>query len=103
MNLEIDSAHLLSQIEALALISEAGPPAVRRGSVGSLRAASNCRADITRRSWKLHIEQGPLLEHERVPLGVVTKIAAPASARVCFVESRFGRLVSNADSANHLG
>ena len=31
---------------------------------------------------ELHIEQGPILERERVPLGVVTKIAAPASARV---------------------
>ena len=31
---------------------------------------------------ELHIEQGPLLERERVPLGVVTKIAAPASARL---------------------
>lgn len=31
---------------------------------------------------ELHIEQGPLLERERVPLGVVTRIAAPASARV---------------------
>jgi ureidoglycolate amidohydrolase len=30
---------------------------------------------------ELHIEQGPLLEREGVPLGVVTKIAAPASAR----------------------
>ena len=31
---------------------------------------------------ELHIEQGPVLERENVPLGVVTKIAAPASARV---------------------
>jgi ureidoglycolate amidohydrolase len=31
---------------------------------------------------ELHIEQGPLLEKEKVPLGVVTKIAAPASAYV---------------------
>jgi ureidoglycolate amidohydrolase len=31
---------------------------------------------------ELHIEQGPLLERQRIPLGVVTKIAAPASARV---------------------
>jgi len=31
---------------------------------------------------ELHIEQGPLLERQRVPLGVVTKIAAPASARI---------------------
>jgi N-carbamoyl-L-amino-acid hydrolase len=31
---------------------------------------------------ELHIEQGPVLEREHVPLGIVTKIAAPASARV---------------------
>jgi len=31
---------------------------------------------------ELHIEQGPVLEQERAPLGVVTRIAAPASARV---------------------
>jgi N-carbamoyl-L-amino-acid hydrolase len=31
---------------------------------------------------ELHIEQGPLLERQGIPLGVVTKIAAPASARV---------------------
>lgn len=31
---------------------------------------------------ELHIEQGPLLEREGIPLGVVTKIAAPASARI---------------------
>jgi ureidoglycolate amidohydrolase len=31
---------------------------------------------------ELHIEQGPLLEREHIPLGVVTKIAAPASLRV---------------------
>lgn len=31
---------------------------------------------------ELHIEQGPLLEQERVPLGIVTAIAAPATLRV---------------------
>jgi ureidoglycolate amidohydrolase len=31
---------------------------------------------------ELHIEQGPVLEREHVPLGIVTKIAAPASLRV---------------------
>jgi N-carbamoyl-L-amino-acid hydrolase len=31
---------------------------------------------------ELHIEQGPLLERERIPLGIVTKIAAPASLRI---------------------
>ncbi len=31
---------------------------------------------------ELHIEQGPLLELQQIPLGIVTKIAAPASLRV---------------------
>jgi ureidoglycolate amidohydrolase len=31
---------------------------------------------------ELHIEQGPLLEQQKVPLGVVTQIAAPASLRI---------------------
>jgi len=30
----------------------------------------------------LHIEQGPLLERQRIPLGIVTQIAAPASLRI---------------------
>jgi N-carbamoyl-L-amino-acid hydrolase len=38
---------------------------------------------------ELHIEQGPLLERERIPLGVVTKIAAPASLLV-FIEGSGG-------------
>jgi ureidoglycolate amidohydrolase len=31
---------------------------------------------------ELHIEQGPLLERQQTPLGIVSKIAAPASLRV---------------------
>jgi ureidoglycolate amidohydrolase len=31
---------------------------------------------------ELHIEQGPLLEKQKVPLGIVTSIAAPASLRI---------------------
>jgi N-carbamoyl-L-amino-acid hydrolase len=31
---------------------------------------------------ELHIEQGPILEREQIPIGVVTAIAAPASLRV---------------------
>jgi N-carbamoyl-L-amino-acid hydrolase len=30
----------------------------------------------------MHVEQGPLLEKNRVPLGVVTSIAAPAAVRI---------------------
>lgn len=33
---------------------------------------------------ELHIEQGPLLEEEGIPIGIVTAIAAPASIRVDF-------------------
>jgi ureidoglycolate amidohydrolase len=31
---------------------------------------------------ELHIEQGPVLEQQRIPLGLVTSIAAPASLRI---------------------
>lgn len=31
---------------------------------------------------EMHIEQGPLLEQQQIPLGIVAKIAAPASLRV---------------------
>ena len=31
---------------------------------------------------ELHIEQGPILERERIPLGIVTSIAAPAGVRI---------------------
>jgi ureidoglycolate amidohydrolase len=31
---------------------------------------------------ELHIEQGPLLEQQKIPLGIVTQIAAPASFRI---------------------
>jgi N-carbamoyl-L-amino-acid hydrolase len=40
-------------------------------------------------AWvELHIEQGPLLEKEKIPLGIVTNIAAPASYR--FIIEGFG-------------
>jgi N-carbamoyl-L-amino-acid hydrolase len=38
---------------------------------------------------ELHIEQGPLLEQQKIPVGIVTKIAAPASLRV-FIEGAGG-------------
>jgi len=31
---------------------------------------------------ELHIEQGPILEREKIPIGMVTAIAAPASSRI---------------------
>jgi ureidoglycolate amidohydrolase len=38
---------------------------------------------------ELHIEQGPLLELAKIPLGIVTAIAAPASLRI-FIEGAGG-------------
>src|ERR1700724_2073287 len=38
---------------------------------------------------ELHIEQGPLLEQKQIPLGIVTKIAAPSSFRI-FIEGSGG-------------
>jgi ureidoglycolate amidohydrolase len=44
------------------------------------------QVNLPRRYYKafveLHIEQGPLLERQQTPLGIVTKIAAPASLRI---------------------
>jgi ureidoglycolate amidohydrolase len=43
-----------------------------------VRLAPNCYSAFV----ELHIEQGPLLEREGVPIGVVEKIAAPSTLRV---------------------
>ena len=39
-------------------------------------------ADYYKAFVELHIEQGPLLERQQIPLGIVTSIAAPASLRL---------------------
>lgn len=57
-------------------------------SLRSVRAAAGFTADLAsvrlREGFysafvELHIEQGPLLEREQIPIGIVTGIAAPAS------------------------
>ena len=48
------------------------------GDLASVRLASNSYAAFV----ELHIEQGPLLEREGIPIGAVTAIAAPAALRV---------------------
>ncbi len=53
----------------------------RAGFVGELGKV-NLPHDCYRAFLELHIEQGPLLERQQIPLGIVTKIAAPASFRV---------------------
>jgi len=44
----------------------------------SVRLASNCFSAFV----ELHIEQGPLLEKENLPIGVVERIAAPSTLRL---------------------
>ena len=63
-----------SEQEALAQVREA---AGFRGPLSSVRLKPGHY-----HAWvELHIEQGPLLERDGVPIGVVTAIAAPASYR----------------------
>jgi len=56
---------------------------VRRtaGLVGELEAVK-LPAGYYKAFVELHIEQGPLLERQQVPLGIVSHIAAPASLRI---------------------
>jgi ureidoglycolate amidohydrolase len=49
-----------------------------RGSLGQVRLPDGYYAAFV----ELHIEQGPLLEKEGLPVGIVTSIAAPAALRV---------------------
>ena len=53
----------------------------KAGFVGELEAVK-LPAGYYKAFVELHIEQGPLLEKQGLPLGVVTRIAAPASIRV---------------------
>jgi N-carbamoyl-L-amino-acid hydrolase len=48
------------------------------GSLASVRLPANYYSAFV----ELHIEQGPLLEREGIPLGLVTNIAAPASFHI---------------------
>lgn len=53
----------------------------RAGYSGSLESVRLPQGEYSA-FLELHIEQGPILERERVPLGIVTDIAAPASFRI---------------------
>lgn len=54
----------------------------RRAGYGGDLAGVRLPADYYAAFVELHIEQGPLLEREELPIGAVTAIAAPASLRV---------------------
>jgi ureidoglycolate amidohydrolase len=61
-----------------ASIEEVRSQAGLRGSLEEVKLA----AGYYKAFVELHIEQGPLLEQKKVPLGIVTDIAAPASLRI---------------------
>ncbi len=48
------------------------------GSLDSVKLPANYYSSFV----ELHIEQGPILERENIPLGIVTSIAAPAALRI---------------------
>jgi N-carbamoyl-L-amino-acid hydrolase len=50
-----------------------------RADLGGELEAVKLTRDYYKAFVELHIEQGPVLERERIPMGVVTSIAAPAS------------------------
>ncbi|MGB6387492.1 MAG: M20 family metallo-hydrolase [Terriglobales bacterium] len=72
-----DSARRLKDSEGESL-DEVREKAGLRGELEAVKLPSTYYKAFV----ELHIEQGPLLEHQGLPLGVVTSIAAPASLRI---------------------
>ncbi len=71
-------------------LREANEPADTAQTLAAVREAAGFKGPLAStvlppnhyHAWiELHIEQGPLLEREGIPLGIVTSIAAPASYR----------------------
>lgn len=46
--------------------------------LGSVRLSKDCYSAFV----ELHIEQGPILDRERIPVGIVERIAAPSTLRI---------------------
>ena len=84
--------HVLSPTAALALRDKQGNGLdelrTQAGFSGPLESVA-VAAGRFHQFVELHIEQGPLLEQERIDLGLVTHIAAPASLRI-FIEGEGG-------------
>jgi ureidoglycolate amidohydrolase len=71
-------------------LREANEPADTARTLAEVRVAAGFKGTLAStvlppnhyHAWiELHIEQGPLLERESIPIGIVTSIAAPASYR----------------------
>jgi len=76
-SLSADAARKLTDNDGASL-EEVRRKAGFTGELEQVRLPKGCYKAFV----ELHIEQGPILERERVPLGVVERIAAPASLRV---------------------
>jgi ureidoglycolate amidohydrolase len=78
-------ANVLTPAQALTLRDKEGRSLgewrTRAGFAGPLESVA-LPAGRWRQFVELHIEQGPLLEEERIDIGLVTHIAAPASQRI---------------------
>jgi N-carbamoyl-L-amino-acid hydrolase len=78
-----------NRADALQDKDEAPLSAVRAAAGFAGPLSSVCLPPNHYHAWiELHIEQGPLLDREGIPLGIVTSIAAPASYR--FTITGFG-------------
>jgi N-carbamoyl-L-amino-acid hydrolase len=76
-SLSLDGAKKLTDGDGKS-IDEVRQGAGMRGQLEEVRLPRNYYTAFV----ELHIEQGPLLERQQIPLGIVTKIAAPASLRI---------------------
>ncbi len=79
-----------ARADALKDLQNPDPPDERNVTLAEVRAAAGFAGPLAGvqlpkgyyHGWiELHIEQGPLLEREGIPLGIVTSIAAPAGYR----------------------
>ena len=75
--LDANAAQALVDEEGMSL-DQAREAAGYRGTLDEARLANDAYAAFV----ELHIEQGPRLEREGVPIGIVTHIAAPASGTI---------------------
>ena len=76
--LSLEKAAALRDGEGKSLDELRGAAGLGGLDLRQVRLAPNCYSAFV----ELHIEQGPLLERENLPIGIVEKIAAPSTLRV---------------------
>ena len=76
--LSLEKAAALRDGEGKSLEVLRGPAGLGEHDLRQVQLAPKCYSAFV----ELHIEQGPLLERENLPIGIVEKIAAPSTLRV---------------------